>query len=177
MIREAHLEMACCDLLAAVVRDTGCARLKVTGLSMLPAIWPGDVLLVRSQPSDQLQPGQILLYRRNGRLTAHRIIRIDGDHLLTRGDCVPALDQPVQANEIVGRVVGITRNGRAVKLQPSLGQRVAAWVLRHSETCTRILWHLHAAARRLGDSGASSFLSIDSVFFAPRQDIAPPDPN
>jgi signal peptidase I len=150
MIREAHLEVACCDLWAAVVRDAGFARLKVTGLSMLPAIWPGDVLLVRGRPSNLLQPGQVLLYQRNGRLTAHRIIRIVGGRLLTRGDCVSSFDEPVQASEIVGQVVGITRNGRAVKLEPSLVQRVAAWVLRHSEACTRILLHLNGAAKRIG---------------------------
>lgn len=148
MIREAHFEAACCDLVARVVRGAGLANLKVTGLSMLPAIWPGDLLTVRSLPPDRLQPGQILLYRRQGKLTAHRILRIAGDHLVTRGDCVPSLDPPVAWDEVVGQVVGISRNGRPVKLQPSLGQRAAAWLLRRSEACTWLLLHLRAALQR-----------------------------
>jgi signal peptidase I len=148
MIREAHLEAACCDLVAEVVRGAGSANLKVTGLSMFPAIWPGDVLTVRSQSPDLLEPGQIILYRRNGKLTAHRVIRVSGDELITQGDCVPSFDQPVHASEVVGQVAGICRNSRMVKLQQSLGQRAAAWVLRRSAWCTRILLHLHAAVQR-----------------------------
>jgi len=148
MIREAHLEAACCDLVTEVVRGAGSASLKVTGLSMLPAIWPGDVLTVRSQSPDLLEPGQIILYHRNGKLTAHRIVRVSGEELITQGDCVPSFDQPVQFSEIVGQVAGISRSGRMVKLQQSLGQRAAAWVLRRSEWCTRILLHLRAAAQR-----------------------------
>jgi hypothetical protein len=148
MIRETHFEAACCDLVAELVREAGSASLKVTGLSMLPAIWPGDVLTVRSQSPDLLLPGQIILYQRNGRLTAHRIIRVAGDELITQGDCVPSLDQPVSASEVLGRVVAVCRDGRTVELQQSLGQRAAAWVLRRSEWCTRILLHLHAAAQR-----------------------------
>ncbi len=148
MVSEAHFQSACCDLVAEVVRGVGSASLKVTGLSMLPAIWPGDVLTVRSLSSEQLHPGQILLYRRYGKLTAHRIIHVAGDHLVTRGDCIPAFDPPVQASEIVGRVVGISRNGRAIKLQPSLWQRAAAWLLRRSEACTWLMLRVLAAAQR-----------------------------
>jgi signal peptidase len=149
MIREAHLEAACCDLLAGVVRDAGSARLKVTGLSMLPAIWPGDVLTVRSLSPELLQPGQILLYRRHRKLTAHRIVRVAGGHIVTRGDCIPSLDTPVGWDKVVGIVVGISRNGRAVKLESSPWQRAVAWLLRRSQPCTSLLVHLRAAARRL----------------------------
>ena len=148
MIREAHLEAACCDLVARAVRGAGLASLKVTGFSMLPAIWPGDVLTVQSLSPDLLQPGQILLYRRHGKLTAHRILRVAGDHLVTRGDCVPSLDPPVGWDEVVGQVVGINRNGRAVKLQSSFWQRAAAGLLRRSQPCTWVLVCLRAAAQR-----------------------------
>ena len=35
------------DLAAEVLRQFGEVRLKVTGASMLPSVWPGDVLTVR----------------------------------------------------------------------------------------------------------------------------------
>jgi signal peptidase len=148
MICEARLEAACCDLVADVVRSAGSASLRVTGLSMLPAIWPGDVLTVRRQAPDELKPGHIVLYRRGETLTAHRIVQIADEHLLTRGDCVPSLDIPVGFNDVVGQVVGICRNGRMVPLQQSSWQRVAAWILRRSEWCTKLLPRLRAAARR-----------------------------
>lgn len=149
MIREAHFQAACCDLLAVAVRDAGSARLKVTGLSMLPAIWPGDVLTVRSLSPELLQPGQILLYRRHRKLTAHRIVRVTAAHIVTRGDCIPSLDSPVGWDKVVGIVVGISRDGRAIQLELSPWQRAAAWFLRRSKVCTSLVVHLRAAARRL----------------------------
>jgi hypothetical protein len=149
MIREANLHSAGCDLVAEVVLATGSATLKVTGLSMLPAIWPSDVLTVNRVSPKLLEPGQIVLYRRNGKLTAHRIVQVAHDHFLTRGDCVPSLDPPVPFSAMVGQVVAVSRNGRAVKFQPSQWQRTAAWFLRHSELSIRLLLHFRAAARHL----------------------------
>jgi len=149
MIREAHLLEACCDLVAEVVHATGSAKLKVTGLSMLPAIWPGDVLTVNRVSPKLLEPDQIVLYRRNGKLTAHRVVQVAHDHILTRGDCVPSLDPPVPFSAMVGQVVAVCRNGRAAKLQSSPWQRTAAWFLRHSELSIRLLMHFRAAAQHL----------------------------
>lgn len=142
---ETHLQSACCDLVAEVVRDSGSANLKVKGLSMLPAIWPGDVLTIRRQTLDRLEPGQIALFHREGRLTAHRVVRIEADSLVTRGDCVPCVDRPVRASEVVGQVEAIRRNGRAIEVHQSPWQRAAAWVLRRSGFCTRLLLHLYPA--------------------------------
>lgn len=151
MIREAHLHAACCDLVAEVVRATGSAKLQVTGLSMLPAIRPGDVLTVGKLSPDLLERGQIVLYRRNSKLTAHRVVQVAHDHLLTQGDCVPSLDPPVPFSATIGQVIAVCRGGRAVKLQPSPWQRSAAWFLRHSELSIRLLLHFRATPRRLAE--------------------------
>lgn len=137
--------------MAQVVLAAGSATLRVTGLSMLPAVWPGDVLAVSKCSPEPIEPGQIVLYRRNGKLTAHRVVQVAHDHLLTRGDCVPSLDAPVPLSAMVGRVTAVRRNGRAVKLQPSPWQRTAAWFLRHSEPGIRILLHFRAAARYIAE--------------------------
>jgi len=134
---------------AEVVRATGSAKLKVTGLSMLPAIWPGDVLTVNKISPKMLERGQIVLYRGDGKLTAHRVVQVAHDHFLTRGDCVPSLDPPVTFSAMVGLITDVCRNGRAAKLQPSPWQRAAAWFLRHSDLSIRLLLHLRAALQRL----------------------------
>jgi signal peptidase I len=149
MIRDAHLHEGCCHLVAEVVRATGSAKLKVTGLSMLPAIWPGDVLTVNKISPKMLERGQIVLYRGDGKLTAHRVVQVAHDHFLTRGDCVPSLDPPVTFSAMVGLITDVCRNGRAAKLQPSPWQRAAAWFLRHSDLSIRLLLHLRAALQRL----------------------------
>lgn len=153
MFSETHLQAACCDLLASVVRDAGRASLRVTGLSMLPAIRPGDVLSIERVElsdggADELRPGQIILYNRNGRLTAHRIVSRSGGYLVTRGDRLPTCDPPVRASEVIGRVAGIKRNGRVVNPDQSFLQRITALVLRHSEGCTKLFLRLNSKMAR-----------------------------
>lgn len=154
---ERQLEAACCDLVDEMVRRAGSTRLRVSGLSMLPAIWPGDVLTVERHCRENLEPGHIVLYRRKRKLTAHRIIAVAAAYLLTRGDSVPSPDAPVEWGEVVGRVVGISRNGRSIEMRRSLWQRAAAWILSRSERCTRLLPRSRAALQRLAPSSPSGF--------------------
>src|SRR5271157_314954 len=108
-----------CELVADLVHNFGEAHLKVTGASMIPAIWPGDVITVRRREMAELQPGQIVLYRREGVLVAHRIRCVRGDLLTTRGDSLECDDPPITESDIVGQVVYLVRNGRRVHLKQS----------------------------------------------------------
>src|SRR5215469_9655505 len=107
----------CCELVAELVRSFGGARLRVAGASMLPTVWPGDVITVRSRNIAALQPGQVVLYRREGMLVPHRIIRIRAAVLTTRGDSVRHDDPPVRESNLVGQVVSVEHNGRCLELK------------------------------------------------------------
>lgn len=156
MIREAHLQSACCDLLADVVRSTGSGSLRVTGCSMLPAILPGDVIVVQRRPLCELTRGQIVLTIRDGKLSAHRIVKISDQYLVTRGDALPVADLPVQFAEVIGRVEGILRNGRTVSLKFSTWKRMVAAILRHSEWCTQLYLRLGSRIGRWKVSAAAA---------------------
>jgi len=145
---EAQRSAVCCELVAEVARTSGEVRLQVNGGSMLPAIWPGDVVTVRSRDLAELQPGQIVLYRREGKLTAHRVMHISADHLIARGDSLPSSDLPVRATEVVGQVVNIHRNGRHIQPEHSLGKRVISSILRRSDFWTRMTLFLGVRLRR-----------------------------
>jgi hypothetical protein len=58
---------------------------------------------------------------------------------MTQGDSVPACDPPVNASEVVGQVIGISRNGQPVPVGFSFWQRSAAFFLRRSDFCLRLL--------------------------------------
>jgi signal peptidase len=64
--------------------------------SMTPRVLPGDVILVRPIPPDQMRAGQILLVEdpdRAGRLRLHRLVEISDDgRLVLKGDANPADD-------------------------------------------------------------------------------------
>jgi MoaA/NifB/PqqE/SkfB family radical SAM enzyme len=55
-----------CDLAAEVLRPSGQLRLRVSGASMLPALWPGYILTIHRQDPAQLRPGDLVLAARNG---------------------------------------------------------------------------------------------------------------
>lgn len=61
------------------------------GGSMSPTINQGDLVIIRS-PHGEIKPGMIIAYNVEGdyaevgKLTLHRVIRIDGERLITKGD-------------------------------------------------------------------------------------------
>jgi len=155
MNQETQRHSVCCELTCDVARISGEVRLRVAGASMLPALWPGDVVTVQHCVPSKLQPEQIALYRRDGMLTAHRIRHVSGDWLILRGDALPCFDPPVNASDVVGQVIGISRAGRAVRIELAFWQRVMSLMLRRSDLFTRVTlylsrrlrgsWNLHAS--------------------------------
>ena len=134
------------ELLVEVARNFGEIRFKATGDSMLPSVWPGDLLTVRRQSFSEFRRGQIVLYERvageNAQLVAHRVVDCRGDRsprqLITRGDSLRRNDAPVHEDQILGRVVSISRKGRPIGLDFTRSRRIAAWVLRRSDLAGRV---------------------------------------
>jgi Peptidase S24-like len=133
-------------LFLEVLRSFGAARLAVTGTSMLPAIWPGDVLEVRRQGMDEVRRGDVVLFRRDGRLVVHRVVETldseGGNLLVTRGDRQRATDSPISNEEILGRVTKVLHGNRRKVPRLNFACRAGAWILSRSEFLTRVLVHL-----------------------------------
>jgi signal peptidase I len=158
MDAETQRDAVCSELVDCVARRRGEVRLKVTGSSMLPVIWPGDEITVTRSEYAELQPGRIILYRRNGGLTAHRIERVAQDQLITRGDSLLYSDSPVRPDEIVGQVVSILRGGHSIPLQRPLVSYICSEILRRSDLLRRLVLHVipyfaHLHDRSLSHSG------------------------
>jgi hypothetical protein len=134
------------QLFLETLKSFGQAKLAVTGTSMLSSIWPGDILEVRRQNAAEIRQGEVVLFERDGRLLAHRVVaKVGGPEralLVTRGDALRAPDSPVSPEELLGRVTAILRGGR--RLEPRLTRwgRVASWVLSRSDLCTRLALRL-----------------------------------
>ena len=138
------------ELAAELVRSTGRLRLAVVGSSMLPAIRPRDVLLVRRCVPGAARVGDVVLFTRGDRLFAHRVIAA-GASLVTRGDAMADPDPPVQPSELLGRVERVVRRGRVIRPRaPRLGTRIAAGLFRRSARAGRVLTRVDAMRRRLG---------------------------
>ncbi|MEO8302754.1 MAG: S24/S26 family peptidase [Betaproteobacteria bacterium] len=138
------------ELAAEVLRSYGELRLRVVGSSMLPAVWPGDVLSIRHCGPEDAEVGDIVLFTRHGRLFAHRVVARTQDCLVTQGDGMAKADPPVIGPELVGRVSQIDRRGRLFRpaMKLSFGGRIAAAIFRRSEGAGRLLTRLHGLPSR-----------------------------
>jgi signal peptidase I len=131
------LDKVRCSLAAEALRSRGVLKLRATGLSMLPTLWPGDLLTVQSIGADEAELGEIVLYRRTHRFFVHRIVSKnqsrDNASLITRGDCMPDDDPPIGSNELLGKVTEIRRSGSIFSpaSRLSLTRRFLAYLFCH----------------------------------------------
>ena len=141
-----------CELIAESVRAGHEMRLRVNGSSMLPSIWPGDALTVRPLRDATASEGQVILFTREGRLFAHRVVgRLEGassTQLITRGDAHDHCDPPVAASEILGTVASISRGGREIPMASSATRRLLSFGIRHSDLIRRAALKIHSIRRR-----------------------------
>lgn len=134
-----------CELVGEVLRSSGKLRLRVTGWSMLPAVMPGDTLVIDHIHRDGVTEGDIVLFGRDRRLFAHRVVTKGGQPedspVVTRGDAMPAADSPLAKDELLGKVSVIVRNGRCIAPSRSLrlSERAVAALVRSSEIAARVV--------------------------------------
>jgi signal peptidase I len=138
-----------CDLAGEVLRSSGTLRLQVMGWSMLPTVWPGDTLVIERADSGAVGEGDIVLFGRDRRLFAHRVVTTrshSGDsRVVTRGDAMPVADSPLAQDELLGKVSVIVRNGRCIAPSRSLrlSERAVAALVRSSEIAARVVVGVH----------------------------------
>lgn len=147
-------ELGRCALAQESLRRFGRLRFRAYGTSMLPAIWPGEVLLVEALPPSQAQPGEVWLTAQHGRLVAHRVLRVEGPaepvSAVCRGDFLDVEDPAVSGDAILGKVTGVYRDGGKVAVPPvSAGSmRLGRWLRRSSRLRGWMLrWHRHRQQR------------------------------
>jgi signal peptidase len=137
-----------CELAGEVLRSSGKLRLRVTGWSMLPAVMPGDTLVIERVSSDAVSEGDIVLFGRDRRFFVHRVI-IKGEpqntELVTRGDAMRTPDPPVHESDLLGRVSFIERNGKCLKPSQSrrLPERAVAALVQRSTFAARVVVGVH----------------------------------
>src|SRR5262249_23064551 len=86
-------------------------RIEFHGDSMLPLLRDGDMLVVESVAWGQIDPGDIVIYRFDDRYPALRVMEKLEDKLFLKADNWPAPIFEVWRDDVLGRVVGLRRNG------------------------------------------------------------------
>ena len=73
--------------------------------SMSPTIQKGDIVIVKI--GKQVQEKDIITYKKQDAFITHRIIEIDGESIIAKGDYNNAQDEVIQKDAILGKVVFI----------------------------------------------------------------------
>lgn len=95
---------------------------------MCPAIDENDFISIEPVIRDQLAIGDVILYASlSDTAVIHRIVKIDGGIIVTRGDACAMEDAPVPIDRVLGKVVNVDRDGITVSVdqaKPSLWRRI-----------------------------------------------------
>ena len=143
------------ELITELLLDGYKVNFSASDHSMYPTIMANETILVEPIDPETVRMGDILLYRTNGRLIAHRVVGInmpEGNSISSksnfdtqsaalsfqpsftfRGDACPACDAPVKADQFLGKVISIERNGGRVDpycLTHKLGCLARRWTSR-----------------------------------------------
>ena len=93
--------------------------LTVISYSMYPALNRGDLILVKGVAPEDIKVGTVIVFRHLTGLAVHRVVRMDGQTITTRGDANSTEDSPITYDDVVGRVPAI--GDRLVKI-PLIGR-------------------------------------------------------
>lgn len=97
--------------------------------SMESKLKVGDVIIVNIIDStDTIKKDEIISYIDEGKIITHRIVEIDENSIITKGDANNANDKPIKRSQVIGKVVKVIPN-------------VAIWtrVLKTKEVYTMII--------------------------------------
>lgn len=124
-------------------------RLRLFGISMHPFVKAGDVVRVQPVAWEALRPGQVVLFHRNGRLIAHRVLRVaqDPQVVTAKGDTMLRADPPVGRDQLLGEVVSLERSGRVISLR-SPGRRLWSALMLRATYPYSFLFYRALLARR-----------------------------
>ena len=102
------------DVIAELLARGHSVRFRATGHSMHPIIRSDDYLLV--VPAAAIARGDVVLVLAERGLTAHRVVSVAKDVVITRGDNAPGDDPPVTRDRVLGVVTHAERDGKMVRV-------------------------------------------------------------
>ncbi len=88
-------------LASALGTDTPTAV--VISRSMWPVLDRGDLVIIKETSLEEIEVGTILVFRHGTGISIHRVVRLQGDTIVTKGDANNVEDNPITFDDVVGR--------------------------------------------------------------------------
>lgn len=107
------------DVVESLLDDNHTLSFRMEGYSMYPTMKPGDLGHVVKCSANDLNMGDLIVFKQSNMLVAHRLIEIVHQNnqrvFVAKGDKNPHKDIPFTENELVGKVTSIQRKNRTFK--------------------------------------------------------------
>lgn len=87
------------------VKLFGYSQAVVISGSMIPAIDINDIVVYKDIPYEEYKVKDVVIYLRGEKRICHRIIDIEGDQVITQGDANVIPDDPVNKEQLQGKIV------------------------------------------------------------------------
>jgi signal peptidase I len=148
-------------LAAEILRSFGEVEALVRGASMVPTMFPGDVVVIRRETAQSARLGGVMLFLRNGVFCTHRLIDKTEENgttrLIARGDALDKNDPPFAEDQLLGQVAVIIRGGKRIDLgrQLTAAQRLLRTIVQRSSVATRWLLRWNSLRGRLAPKSRS----------------------
>lgn len=108
-------EMA--PLIEEILAESGEVSFVSAGVSMMPTIRDRKDVVTLVRPEGKLKKGDVPFYRRdNGQYILHRIIYVNNDTYVTRGDNQWENEYNVRDDQIIGVLYSFDRDGKTYKV-------------------------------------------------------------
>ncbi len=142
------------ELTKEVLSRGGSFCFRARGFSMVPFIRDGEILTIEPVKASALDMGDIAFYRAIGdRLVAHRVVGrevLDGREILTmRGDTPSGSYDRVLAEQVLGRVVGVHRGEKLIRLDRGFQRLMARLLVRGSSVSSLIFQPVRTVKKTL----------------------------
>lgn len=103
----------------AYLLETEYPMASITSGSMWPALKRGDLIFIKGiDGKEEIQMGDIVVYRNPQGFTIHRVVKLNEETAVTKGDANNVSDAPIEYKEIVGKA--LTFNQKPIRI-PLLG--------------------------------------------------------
>lgn len=90
----------------AYVLKTEYPMASITSGSMWPSLKRGDLILIKGiDGKEEIKVGDIVVYKNPKGFTIHRVIEMNEETFVTKGDANNVNDNPVEYNQIIGKIV------------------------------------------------------------------------
>lgn len=91
---------------------------------MFPLFRKGDIIFIEPIDIEQISIGDIIVCQRRDRMAAHRLMKKYIDNrkivLVTKGDTFSEFDEPLDSEDMLGKVTVIERKGRRLRINNGL---------------------------------------------------------